>query len=137
MECNQILPSCVGLYQDELLVWCPWPAGKADRGAGAGAALELIWPTVQEVRESIEGYAAGGSVCGPHKNVSKDFLRPLWRRWGCRASGRARAMPHIKSYTRYARPAPTPGAFGSAGGGKGGNKSAKEPAQQHSGTDIV
>ncbi len=37
-------------------------------------------PTVQEVRDSVEGYAAGGSIPGTVANVTKPFLQSLWRR---------------------------------------------------------
>jgi hypothetical protein len=63
--------------------------------------FQLVWPTVEEVRNSVEGWAAGASVPGPEKNVSKPFLQGLWHPWGGAAAGRQRAMPHMKSYTRY------------------------------------
>ncbi|KAL3157421.1 hypothetical protein ABBQ32_011893 [Trebouxia sp. C0010 RCD-2024] len=72
---------------------------------GAGAAgpqgFQLIWPTVQDIRDSVEGWRGGASVPGPAKNVNKPFLQPYWHRWGGEPWGRQRAMPHIKSYTRY------------------------------------
>lgn len=43
--------------------------------------LQIVYPTVDEIRESVEGYRGGGSVPGTHKNVSKPFLRPLFRKW--------------------------------------------------------
>ena len=47
---------------------------------------QLVWPTVAEVQNSIEGWLAGRSVPGPHKNVSKPFLAKHWHRheggWG-------------------------------------------------------
>eukprot|EP00891_Asterochloris_glomerata_P007719 jgi/Astpho2/7719/Aster-x1444 len=65
------------------------------------AGLHLVWPTVQEVRDSVEGYAAGGSIPGTVANVTKPFLQSLWRRWGGEVMGRQRAMPHMKSYLRF------------------------------------
>lgn len=67
---------------------------------GPGEPL-IIWPTVEDVRCSLEGYAAGNAVPSPQKNVEKDFLRKYWARWMARHTGRCRAMPHIKTYTRY------------------------------------
>lgn len=64
--------------------------------------LRLVWPTVQEVRDSLEGWWAGGSIPGPHQNVTKDFLVERYCRFGGAPVGRQRAMPHIKSYLRFA-----------------------------------
>mmetsp|Transcript_19267 Transcript_19267/g.33254 ORF Transcript_19267/g.33254 Transcript_19267/m.33254 type:complete len:467 (-) Transcript_19267:635-2035(-) len=63
--------------------------------------VHLVWPTVQEVRNSLEGWAAGLSVPAPSKNVDRPFLHPLYAAWGGQPSGRMRASPHIKSYTRF------------------------------------
>ena len=43
--------------------------------------LQLVYPTVQEIRHSLEGYAGGASVPGTLKNVTKPYLRPLFHRW--------------------------------------------------------
>lgn len=67
---------------------------------GPGEPL-IIWPTVEDVRCSIEGYAAGNAVPSPVKNVEKDFLKKYWARWMASHTGRCRAMPHIKTFTRY------------------------------------
>ncbi|KAM7255296.1 hypothetical protein ACFE04_020537 [Oxalis oulophora] len=75
---------------------------------GPGEPL-IIWPSVEDVRCSIEllleigtqGYAAGNAVPGPQKNVEKEFLKKYWAKWKASHSGRCRAMPHIKTFTRY------------------------------------
>jgi tyrosyl-DNA phosphodiesterase-1 len=43
--------------------------------------LQLVYPTSDEICNSLEGYRGGGSVPGSHKNVSKDFLQPLFCKW--------------------------------------------------------
>ena len=58
--------------------------------------LHLVWPTVAEVMGSLEGAAAGQSIPGYEKNVSKAFLQPLYRKWG-----RCPAAPHMKFYGRF------------------------------------
>ncbi|CAE8614921.1 unnamed protein product [Polarella glacialis] len=71
--------------------------------------LQLVVPTVAQVRDSDEGWVAGVSVPIRKANL-KEFLAPYWRRWGPSSSAdrsaevvRARqAMPHVKSYCRYA-----------------------------------
>ena len=50
------------------------PSGKGVEG------LQLVWPTVQEIRDSVEGWRGGASVPGPSKNVNKPFLQPYWHR---------------------------------------------------------
>jgi tyrosyl-DNA phosphodiesterase-1 len=81
---------------------CSLSAGKSDNGSPLGIGKPLIvWPTVEDVRTSIEGYAAGSCIPSPQKNVEKDFLRKYWARWKADHVGRCRAMPHIKTFTRY------------------------------------
>ncbi|XP_071934945.1 tyrosyl-DNA phosphodiesterase 1 [Coffea arabica] len=67
---------------------------------GVGEPL-IIWPTVEDVRNSLEGYAAGNAIPSPLKNVEKAFLKKYWAKWKANHSGRCRAMPHIKTFTRY------------------------------------
>ena len=65
------------------------------------AGLRLVWPTTEQVRTSNQGWAAGGSIPGRSACVHSAALMPLWARWGGEPTGRAHAMPHIKSYCRY------------------------------------
>ncbi|KAJ3670391.1 hypothetical protein LUZ60_010715 [Juncus effusus] len=67
---------------------------------GIGQPL-IVFPTVEDVRCSIEGYSAGGAIPSPQKNVEKEFLKKYWAKWKADHVGRCRAMPHIKTYTRY------------------------------------
>ncbi|TYJ12942.1 hypothetical protein E1A91_A10G016300v1 [Gossypium mustelinum] len=67
---------------------------------GIGESL-IIWPTVEDVRCSLEGYAAGNAIPSPLKNVERGFLKKYWAKWKASHTGRCRAMPHIKTYTRY------------------------------------
>lgn len=67
---------------------------------GLGDPL-IIWPTVEDVRCSLEGYAAGNAVPSPLKNVEKEFLKKYWAKWKASHTGRCHSMPHIKTYTRY------------------------------------
>ncbi|KAL1355456.1 hypothetical protein HN51_007488 [Arachis hypogaea] len=62
---------------------------------------QIIWPTVEDVRCSLEGYAAGNAIPSPFKNVEKAFLKKYWAKWKADHTGRSRAMPHIKTFTRY------------------------------------
>ncbi|EXB31386.1 Tyrosyl-DNA phosphodiesterase 1 [Morus notabilis] len=67
---------------------------------GPGEPL-IIWPTVEDVRCSLEGYAAGNAIPSPLKNVEKAFLKKYWAKWKASHSGRSHAMPHIKTFARY------------------------------------
>ena len=86
--------------------------------------MKLIFPTVKEVANSIEGWRAGGSLPVPQKN-HKLFMSSMMSRWSdsglsdgttkrskderhcagmhtvCPYKIRCRAMPHIKSYCVY------------------------------------
>ncbi|KAK3035085.1 hypothetical protein RJ639_032587 [Escallonia herrerae] len=70
------------------------------RPLGLGEPL-IIWPTVEDVRCSLEGYAAGNAIPSPQKNVEKEFLKKYWAKWKASHTGRCRAMPHIKTFARY------------------------------------
>jgi tyrosyl-DNA phosphodiesterase-1 len=63
--------------------------------------IRIVWPTVEEIKNSVEGYHGGGSVCGKAKNVSLEFLQPLYRRWsnvGKNPLQTSRHVPHIKTF---------------------------------------
>mmetsp|Transcript_14027 Transcript_14027/g.56490 ORF Transcript_14027/g.56490 Transcript_14027/m.56490 type:complete len:518 (-) Transcript_14027:2629-4182(-) len=64
------------------------------------AGVQLVWPTVEQVRTSLAGYSAGGSLPCPQRNL-KPFLSPLFHRWDGSESNRKEAMPHIKTYLRH------------------------------------
>jgi tyrosyl-DNA phosphodiesterase-1 len=69
--------------------------------------LQLVWPTVECVKQSLQGYAAGGSLpCSrktlysSHQQLLPGFAHCL-HSWDGSVSGRARATPHMKCYFRY------------------------------------
>ncbi|EIE25781.1 tyrosyl-DNA phosphodiesterase [Coccomyxa subellipsoidea C-169] len=89
--------------------WDSNPSGSAGR-LGPAADFRVVWPTVEEVKNSVEGWFAGCSIPGTHANVLKTdkglstpILQPFWCRFdGAPATaGRQHAMPHIKSYLRH------------------------------------
>ncbi|KAL7457886.1 hypothetical protein ACHAWC_010450 [Mediolabrus comicus] len=64
--------------------------------------LRIVWPTVDEIRNSVEGHRGGGSVMGEAKKVQDEFLQPLYHRWSSRNNAddplqTARHVPHIKT----------------------------------------
>jgi tyrosyl-DNA phosphodiesterase-1 len=63
--------------------------------------IHIVWPTSEEVRNSFEGWFAGRSLLGSSGNVLRGYLLPKYRHFSGGVVGRQRAMPHIKSYTRF------------------------------------
>ncbi|XP_031500494.1 tyrosyl-DNA phosphodiesterase 1 [Nymphaea colorata] len=77
-------------------------SGLSENGSSLGLGnVQIIWPNVEDVRCSLEGYAAGNALPSPQKNIERAFLKKYWCKWKAIHTGRCRAMPHIKSYTRY------------------------------------
>lgn len=60
-----------------------------------------IFPTVENVRTSLEGYSAGGSLPYSIENATKQkYLKQFLHQWRSECRGRSRASPHIKTYFR-------------------------------------
>lgn len=63
--------------------------------------LKLIFPCVEDVRNSLEGYEAGGSLPYSMKtHIKQPYLTKYCHKWVSESKGRTRACPHIKSYFR-------------------------------------
>jgi tyrosyl-DNA phosphodiesterase 1 len=78
--------------------------------------IKIIFPTVEEIRTSLNGWPSGGSIhlkgSSPAQRKQLAWLRPMFCRWGESQSvdtdqevhgsaGRATAAPHIKTFVRY------------------------------------
>ncbi|XP_005105439.2 tyrosyl-DNA phosphodiesterase 1 isoform X2 [Aplysia californica] len=62
----------------------------------------LIFPSVNNIRLSLEGYNGGGCVPYSIKTASKQvWMVPFFCQWSSEGRGRSRAVPHIKSYSRF------------------------------------
>ncbi|KAF4962336.1 hypothetical protein FSARC_9579 [Fusarium sarcochroum] len=80
--------------------------------------FKVVFPTPDEIRRSLDGYASGGSI---HTKIQSsqqakqlEYLRPIFHHWAndssngtklpddvpFRDGGRKRAAPHIKTYIR-------------------------------------
>jgi len=71
-----------------------------DHASQPSVPLYIVWPTVEDVRTSLEGYSAGGSIPFNAAN-NKPFLKQrFFHKWRADVSGRQRCMPHIKTYAR-------------------------------------
>ncbi|CAI8048387.1 Tyrosyl-DNA phosphodiesterase 1 [Geodia barretti] len=63
--------------------------------------LKLIFPSVENVRTSLEGYMAGGSIPYAANTAAKQpYLRDFLHQWRAEETGRTRAAPHVKTYMR-------------------------------------
>jgi len=66
--------------------------------------LRLIYPTLKNVQESLNGYRSGTSIhwtiSSPAHEAQERYMRPLLRQWHSLKAGRERAAPHIKTYGR-------------------------------------
>jgi tyrosyl-DNA phosphodiesterase-1 len=67
--------------------------------------LQIVYPTVEEIRTSYQGYRGGSSVPGMSRNIQKAFLRPLYHKWSASGTQATRIplwkgenVPHIKTY---------------------------------------
>ncbi|KAK1635173.1 tyrosyl-DNA phosphodiesterase [Colletotrichum phormii] len=83
------------------------------------STFKVVFPTADEIRQSLDGYASGASI---HTKIQSQqqakqlvYLRPIFCHWANDApngkalsdesvfkeAGRQRAAPHIKTYIRY------------------------------------
>jgi tyrosyl-DNA phosphodiesterase-1 len=91
--------------------------GASSKAFAKPAIPRVIFPNVDEIRRSLDGYASGGSI---HTKIQSkvqqkqvDYLRPRFCYWAgdhdgarpsdeaTREAGRRRAAPHIKTYVRF------------------------------------
>ncbi|KAI1386694.1 phospholipase D/nuclease [Hypoxylon trugodes] len=79
--------------------------------------FKVIFPTPDEIRRSLDGYASGGSIHmktqSPIQTKQLQYMKPILYHWAndCEdgileqgnkfEAGRKRAAPHIKTYIRY------------------------------------
>lgn len=63
--------------------------------------LQLVFPSVENVRSSLEGYMAGGSIPYAFQTAQKQqYLNGYFCQWRSEQCGRSQAAPHIKTYLR-------------------------------------
>ncbi|KAK9414369.1 hypothetical protein SUNI508_11331 [Seiridium unicorne] len=94
------------------------PTGKSK----TNPTFKVVFPTADEIRRSLDGYASGGSIHTKIQSTQQQkqlqYLRPIFCHWandtesglpsdgvssniGAKDAGRQRAAPHIKTYIRY------------------------------------
>lgn len=87
----------------------PSPTATKQSATSSNLSLpfSLVWPTIECVRQSLQGYASGGSlpcnsktICTEDGSLLPGFQNHLCR-WDGSPTGRARATPHMKCYFRY------------------------------------
>ncbi|KAI8622110.1 tyrosyl-DNA phosphodiesterase I [Chytriomyces sp. MP71] len=64
--------------------------------------VALVFPTVAQVRDSLQGWPAGNSIPFSNDNWTKQksYMRPLLKSWIAVDAERERAMPHVKTFSR-------------------------------------
>ena len=63
--------------------------------------LCIVFPTVENVRTSLEGYSAGKSIPYSSRTCKNQlYLNKYFHQWKSERNGRTRASPHIKTYMR-------------------------------------
>lgn len=71
--------------------------------------LNVIFPSGQNIRDSINGYGSGASIhfkyATPPQKQQLAYLRPGLCTWQAVKAGRAMAAPHIKTYMRVSEKA--------------------------------
>ncbi|NXA46213.1 TYDP1 phosphodiesterase, partial [Nothocercus julius] len=83
-------------FQDSLVA-----AGTSVTSLKCAVPIHLVYPTVDNVRQSLEGYPAGGSLPYSIQTAQKQlWLHSYFHKWSAEVSGRSHAMPHIKTYMR-------------------------------------
>ncbi|NXD14536.1 TYDP1 phosphodiesterase, partial [Nothocercus nigrocapillus] len=83
-------------FQDSLVA-----AGTSGTSLKCAVPIHLVYPTVDNVRQSLEGYPAGGSLPYSIQTAQKQlWLHSYFHKWSAEVSGRSHAMPHIKTYMR-------------------------------------
>ena len=88
-------------------------AHSKDRPSSNKPEYSIIFPTAEEIRRSVTGYACGASIHmkiqTPQQVKQLEYLRPYLCHWApdlrnqenVRRAGRRRAGPHIKTYVRF------------------------------------
>ncbi|KAI0393493.1 tyrosyl-DNA phosphodiesterase [Xylariaceae sp. FL0594] len=94
-------------------------ASASPSSPGSRPKFKIIFPTADEIRRSLDGYASGGSIHTKIQSSAQSkqlqYLRPLLHHWAndCedgltissalahQDGGRKRAAPHIKTYIRH------------------------------------
>lgn len=65
-------------------------------------AFKMIYPSYSNVSRSHDGMLGGGCLpYGKNTNDKQPWLKTHLQQWSSKLRHRSRAMPHIKSYTRF------------------------------------
>ncbi|KAI8846762.1 tyrosyl-DNA phosphodiesterase I [Chytridium lagenaria] len=74
----------------------------AANGVKSRPPIKIVFPTVEDVRDSNQGWRAGNSIPFSNENwvKQKSYMKPLLHKWIANDSLRKYAMPHIKTFAR-------------------------------------
>jgi tyrosyl-DNA phosphodiesterase-1 len=84
------------------------------KNAASKPSFKVIFPTADEIRRSLNGYASGSAIHTKIQSAQQQkqlqYMTPLFCHWAgdgdsdhvpVHDAGRRRAAPHIKTYTRF------------------------------------
>ena len=67
----------------------------------SSSKFRLVFPCVDDVANSLEGYQAGASIPYARATAAKQaWLKAFMHKWRADKRGRTRAAPHIKSFAQ-------------------------------------
>jgi len=104
------IPTLPPLYFEQLFESMAAGHDTAGTSLGPAADIALIWPTVTEVNQSLDGSGVGGIFCGDKKKLEQPVVQRMLHRWGVAdgardtPEGRSGALAHMKSFGRYHAP---------------------------------
>ncbi|CAJ2514129.1 Uu.00g022480.m01.CDS01 [Anthostomella pinea] len=93
-------------------------ASSSSKSKPTKPSFKIVFPTPDEIRRSLDGYASGGSIHTKIQSAAQakqlQYMRPIFHHWAndCekgiapegaepKDAGRQRGAPHIKTYIRY------------------------------------
>ena len=86
-------------------------SASATATGGEQPKFGIIFPTVQEIRDSLNGYSSGSSIhlrtASSAQQKQLAYVNPLFHHWSSydndayQSAGRDRAAPHVKTYIRF------------------------------------
>ena len=81
------------------------PYSKTKKPTFSSDFLRIVWPTWQEVANSVEGLLGGGSAPAKQSNVQRQYLQKIFHRWTSSSSKggddpyyKGCNVPHIKTF---------------------------------------
>ena len=93
--------SSIGALGKSANVWLENEWKQSFTQSSDSTPLSMVYPTVENVRTSLEGYSAGKSIPYSSRTCKNQlYLNKYFHQWKNDRNGRSHAAPHIKTYMR-------------------------------------